>query len=126
VFALLLLVLRLVVPGPGFPGSAFPAGNPARDARLAALLGDVPICHADPDPSSAPSGPGGKPAVPAHDCALCPICELAAAAALLPMAAMIPTPAGVATSRLELPPQSTGPPPDRYGPAPRAPPAAAV
>lgn len=120
--AVLLLVLRLAV-----PGSMLPVGNNAQQASPAGLLGDVPICHADGDQGSVPSHSDGKPTTPMHDCALCPMCQLAAAPALLAAAAWIPILLQAGTARLVMRPQSTGPPlPERYAAAPRGPPASAV
>jgi hypothetical protein len=119
--ALLLLVLRLAIPAYAMPG-----GTPGKEA-LAQLLGEVPICHAEAAPAPVAPEPANKPAIPAHDCAICSVCHLASAGALLPTAAwVVPTPA-IGKARVALHPLSTGPPqPKRYAARPRGPPASAV
>lgn len=121
--ALVLLVVRLVAPTHAAPATA--AGRYAAD--LAGLLGDVPICHADPAASPAAPQPADGPAVPAHDCVLCPACQLASAPALLPAAGWVAAaPAAGRATVAPLPP-STGPPrPGRLAARPRGPPLSAV
>lgn len=118
--ALFALAFRLALPG------LWSAG-PADD--LVRLLGEAPICHgggaatAAPDTGERPDAP----AVPAHECALCPVCHIAAAPALLspPVLVMAPGPAGMAGIAWR--PPSTGPPRhDRYAVRPRGPPATCV
>ena len=67
------------------------------------------------------------PAVPAHDCALCPVCQLASAPALMPAATWVVAAPSTGLARVALPPPSTGPPqPERYAARPRGPPAFVV
>lgn len=118
--AMVVLAVRLVMPAP-----AMFAGALASDVGLAGLLGEVPICHADSAP--APASPADRPAVPAHDCALCPVCQLAAAPALIAMGSWLPEPWSGGPVSVAPPPPSTGPPsPLRYAAPPRGPPASAV
>lgn len=121
--ALLLLVVRLAVPSHALPASVGGHGTPA---DLAGLLGEVPICHADPGPT--PSGPGDEPAVPAaHDCALCPACQLASPPVLVPAATWVAAPPVVGRANAALRPPSTGPPrPERLAARPRGPPSSVV
>lgn len=120
--ALMLLVLRLAIPAPSMPTVTL-----AQDAGLAGLLGEVPICHADAGPAPTAPEPGGKPAIPVHDCALCPVCQLADAPALMPTASWLPAPLQAGPVQVALLPPSTGPPPPaRYAAPPRGPPASAV
>lgn len=120
--ALVLLVLRLAV-----PAYSMPTASLVPEAGLAGLLGEVPICHADAGPAPAVPEPGGRPAIPVHDCALCPVCQLVAAPALLPAASWMPNPLQAGAVQVALPPPSTGPPqPGRYAARPRGPPASVV
>lgn len=115
--ALFALAVRLTFPG------LWPAG-PADD--LARLLGEVPICHAG-DAAPGTERPPGAPAVPAHECALCPVCQITAAPALLPAPALVMAPRPAGGVGIAWHPPSTGPPRhDRYAVRPRGPPAARV
>lgn len=120
--ALLALVLRLAISG--FP---MPIGMAGQTASLIQGLDEVPICHGGAADASSNQEPSGDPAIPAHDCALCPVCHLAAAPALLPAAAWIMTPRPAGRAGMALRPPSTGPPQhDRYAARPRGPPALRV
>lgn len=118
--ALFALAFRLALPG------LWPAGS-ADD--LVRLLGDAPICHsggaatAAPDTGERPA----PPAVPAHECALCPVCHIAAAPALLPTPVLVMGSGPVGRAGIAWHPPSTGPPRhDRYAVRPRGPPATRV
>ena len=122
VLALLLLVLRAAVPAHVPPNVGANA-----DGRLAIVLGDLPICHAEAPPAAPPADPGDRPAIPSHDCGLCPACHLSAATAVLPQVAWLPAPPQARVDRAAPVPPSTGPPqPRRYAARPRGPPATLV
>ena len=106
--ALLALVLRL--------SAAMAMPVPAA-ATLDVLLG-VAICHGGGETDA----PGGQPAVPAHDCTLCPACFIPLPG-LAGAPAFIPAPPPVATQRFVLPAAGAGPPVRAFAsPQPRAPP----
>jgi hypothetical protein len=120
--AVLLLVLRLAIPAYAMPG-----GTASKEAALAQLLGEVPICHAEAAPTPAAPEPVNKPAIPSDDCALCFVCHLASALALLPTATWVVAIPALSKATVALHPPSTGPPqPERYAARPRGPPASAV
>lgn len=115
--ALFALAVRLSLPG------LWPA--PADD--LARLLGEVPICHGGAGDAAAGTKQPGAPAVPAHDCALCPVCQITAAPALMPTPALVMALHLADRAGIAWHPPATGPPRhDWYAVRPRGPPAARV
>jgi Protein of unknown function (DUF2946) len=91
--------------------------------ELAALLGDAgAICHSDGD-----AGGQKSPAMPDHDCPMCPCCIGSVLTVALPVPTVsLPLPVALPPARFTLTPPTTGPPLLRFTKArPRGPPAQA-
>ncbi len=105
------------------PAQAIPRADAA---ELVLALGDIPICHSTPEPSSGDDRHSQAPK--RHDCTLCPACQLAhaAAAAILPVATADLARLRDAAAPVRAHP-ATGPPqPHRTAARPRGPPAFSV
>lgn len=111
--AVLLLVGRPLILGPASSGA-----SAAMTGELAALIGDVAICHTG----------GAEPAGQAPACLLCPACHVTGQATLPVTARVIVAyPPAVAIGHAALPPPATGPPhPARLAARPTGPPTLSI